>query len=93
MSTYMQDTKRCRTIEFFNRQIPQHVQLIFIYFFTTVSTFEHKYDATLHIALYHNTVIRKLSVKNQSSQVTDAEIILNSGMTAAREALWAYSAV
>ena len=43
-----------------------------------MSTYEHKNDATIHIALYYNTVLRKLSVKNQSSQVTVAEIILNS---------------
>ena len=43
-----------------------------------MSTYEHKNDAALYIALYENTVLRKLSVKNQSSQVTDAEIILNS---------------
>ena len=43
-----------------------------------MSTYEHKNNATLHIALNHNSISRKLSVKNQSGQVTDAEIILNS---------------
>jgi hypothetical protein len=42
-----------------------------------MSTYEHENDATLYIAIFENTVLRKLNVKNQSSQYTDAEIILS----------------
>ena len=58
----MQDIVRCLIIEFFNSQITQHYQLIF---FTTMSTYEHENDATLYIAIFENTVLRKLNVKNQ----------------------------